>query len=234
MRRPSPAVRSTSRGRPSSRSSVDPRNQRACARDVALGGEQVEFLVGEQQVRLAYPQHLTPHLQARHREGQRLATRQDDVAVARQRPHQVSEQLGARRARGDLVDVVDQQRHLVGRAVPHRLDDAVDHRSLARRVLQPGRPVQPGRQRGGDRVIGRACQPRADAPPRQAVLVDGLGQQRCLPQTGRCCHHCDRQREPLPQPVEQARTRQGRPAARTGLLAPRPTARRPRLGGSTR
>jgi hypothetical protein len=38
----------------------------------------------------------------------------------------------------------------------------------------------------------------------------------------------------LPQPVEQARTRQGRPAARTGLLAPRPTARRPRLGGSTR
>jgi hypothetical protein len=172
-----------------------------------LGVELGQLLGGEQQVGLAQPQQVTLHLEPRQGQGRQASARQHQVGVARQRRGEPGQQPGPRRARGDLVHVVDHQRHLAGRVVPGRLDDPVDCG-----VERPGRGhphalAQPGRQRRPGLVVGPARQPVLGAPWRQPVLGHRLGEQRGLAEPGRGDHHRDPQSEPLVQPPQQPRAR---------------------------
>jgi hypothetical protein len=83
-------------------------------RDPPQRGERGQLVVVEPEVRLVEPRQPTGDVEAGQGQRRRRPTAQHDVPIGRQRRHDRGEQRSAVRTRRDLVDVVDDQRHLLG------------------------------------------------------------------------------------------------------------------------
>ena len=202
------------------------RPERPHVADPPVGGEARHLLVGEAQVVVADVEHLA--LGAQPGEGHRRvgATRQEHVAVRRQGVDQVGQPPRARRPRRQQVDVVEHQAHR-GRAAP---PDRVGHR-LGLRSCGAGPPVARagGAVHRGERVVGERFavgvagldpDPDVIAARGQAVLCDGLGQQRRLSEP-RSADHGRHTVLPAPQQGPQQARAGERQRPRAGWLEPK-------------
>jgi hypothetical protein len=174
--------------------------------DLAQRGEGGELVGGEGQVALVEVLDPPLDLELRQRDRRRRAPRQHHVAVGRERRDHRRQQLARLGSRGHLVHVVDQQRHLLRRPLPQRLDDVAGDVGHARSV-RPGagadRLAQPLAHLGQGRGLRRARHPQVDADRGRGVGGHGLREQGGLAVTRGRGHDGDRHEPTLAQALQK-------------------------------
>ncbi len=164
----------------------------AVDRDLAQCGERGEVVVGEGEVGLVHPLDAALGRHPGQRHPGLDAPAEHEVAVGRQRAHELGEERG-RVAVAHLVDVVDDQADLAGRPAPHGVDEGAGERgevggapTVVGRVV--GDAAEIGAEGGGQagREVPRVVVARPTAEPAvvaaggEGVLVDRLGEKRRL------------------------------------------------------
>jgi hypothetical protein len=145
-------------------------------------GEVAHLVVAEGELVVVQPGDAAGDLQSGEPHGRWSPAAHHHVPVRRQGGDHCGEQPGPVRARGDLVHVVDDQRHLLGRPPPQGLGhrggralDARGARSGGDRGADGG--AQPEPERGGGVVARLAGEPAVDPERGGGVGRHGLGQQ---------------------------------------------------------
>ena len=101
-------------------------------------------------------------------------------------PGQAASHLGEQNLRfrpDQLVDIIDKQTNVDRRHVPDGRQH-VGARAAARATGPTGRPTTSGGKAGRILVIRLAGHPAVDSERRSQITAHGLGQERCLPETG--------------------------------------------------
>ncbi len=201
------------------------RRERPQVVDPTVGGEARHLVVGEAQVVVADPEQVAVGAQPGEGEGRVGATREEHVAVRRQGLDEGCEPRRARRSGREQVDVVEHEAHRGGAAPPDRVGDGLGRRSCVGGTVGACAAARGGAVQGGERVVGERiavgvarfdADPDVVAPRGEAVLRDGLGQQRRLPEPRPADH-----RRHTVLPASEERPQQPRAGER----------QRPRAGG---
>ena len=177
-------------------------------------GQRGDLDVGEDQFLLVQPQDVTGRLQPGQRDIRCGSSGQHQMGGCRQVSHQPAQQLRARRIRGQLVHVVEQDADLQRRDPDQRVGDLGDARGDGNRhcgVVGPTRSngVQ---DRSGEPpgVLMRGVTADPDIHPARFEQVgpDRLGKHRGLAEARSGAHHGDGVLPPLVQSAEQPQPRQ--------------------------
>ena len=168
-------------------------------------GQRPHFDVGESEVLAADSDHLAGGLTPREGNVGCLAPGQNEMGRRRQRPRNLAEERRPRRARRNLVHVVEQQAHLEWRSPDQGVDDFPRSRSNSP-AGPAGTPVE---GHGVQKRLGKAdgifvcrltAHPHVNPARRDLVSPYRLGENGCLAEA-RSCH--EQRYRPVPATLEQ-------------------------------